>query len=58
MTLRKFGTGDGEVTEVEESGITKEAVQQARQQWSPHDEAELEEESREGLRGGEIPPTS
>jgi hypothetical protein len=57
MSLRKFGTGDGEVTEVEESGISKEAVTAAQQQWTPRDEAELEQESQEGLHGGELPPT-
>lgn len=57
MTLRKFGTGDGKVTEVEEAGISKEAAEQAPKQWTPRDEAALEEESKEGPRGGELPPT-
>ena len=57
MSLRKFGTGDGEVTEVEETGITREAVQKGQQQWTPVDEAELERESQEGPHGGELPPT-
>jgi hypothetical protein len=57
MSLRKFGTGDGEVTEVEETGegIAKEAA--APRPWTPRDEAELEQESQEGLHGGELPPT-
>jgi hypothetical protein len=56
MSLRKFGTGDGEVTEVEGSGISKEAVAEAQQRWTPRDEAELEQESQEGAHGGELPP--
>ena len=57
MSLRKFGTGDGEVTEVEESGITKEAIEQSRRQWTPSDEQALEEESKEGPSGGAVPRT-
>lgn len=57
MSLRKFGTGDGEVTEVEQTneGIAKEAA--APQPWTPRDEAELERESQEGTHGGKLPPT-
>lgn len=55
MSLRKFGTG--EVTEVEESGITREGVAQAKQKWTSRDEAELEEENQEGAGGRELPST-
>ena len=57
MTLRKFGTGDGIVTEVEETGMSKEAVQDARQRWTPQDTAELEDEMKDG-DGGKVPPTA
>lgn len=56
MSLRKFGTGDGRVTEVEDTGsegFSKEAAQS--RPWSPRDEQELEQETLEDGHGGEIP---
>lgn len=58
MSLRKFGTGDGEVTEVEgksDENLVREAV---RREWTDQDAHQLEEESKEGPSGGELPPTS
>jgi hypothetical protein len=57
MTLRKFGTGDGEVTEVEEQSDPKIVREAVRREWTDQDAHALEEESKEGPRGGELPPT-
>lgn len=46
MTMRKYGSGDGRVTEVEpdqEAPLVREAA--AAKPWSPEDEQDLQEET-------------
>lgn len=43
MAIRKYGQAAGEVTAVEQDGITREA---ARQDWDDRDDRELAEENR------------
>lgn len=49
MTIRKFGTGEGRVTEVEQDenqGISREAAA-GSQDWTKQDSEELAEENRD-----------